>query len=128
MSLLSFFRRTGFAAAALAMLALGAAGAVAPRAEAAAPGQAAHLEPAHHDHHHAKADVGRTDSIPADHDGHATGRTCGDACCGPVGCALPVPPIASRSTAVTEVVANWLPAEALADLDLAYSIERPPRG
>jgi len=128
MSLLVFLRRIGFAAAALAVLALSAAGVVAPRVAAAAPAPVAHAESAYHGHAHAHADAHHVDSGAARHVDHASGGACGDVCCGPVGCALPVPPIAVRLIAVTEVSSAWLPVERLMDLGLAYSIERPPRG
>ena len=124
--MLSLFRRIGLAAAALAVLALSAAGIVAPRAAVAAPAPAIHAVTTHH--HHTQDDADRVGSHVADHADHATGGICGDACCGPIGCALPVPPVAARSTAVTQVRSAWLPVERLMDLGLAYSIERPPRG
>ena len=126
MSVLSLLRRIGLAAAALAVLALSAAGTVAPRVAAAAPAPVVHAAEAHH--HHAQDDADHAGFRVAGHSDHAKGGTCGDACCGPVGCAAPVPPIAARSTAVTQVKSAWLPVERLIDLGLAYSIERPPRG
>ncbi|MCC0003893.1 MAG: hypothetical protein H6872_01625 [Methylobacteriaceae bacterium] len=104
---------------------MSAAGIVAPRV-AAAPAPVVHAASAHH--HHAHADAGHVETGVAGHVGYATGGTCGDACCGPVGCEPPVPPVATRLTAATEANANWLPVERLMDLGLAYSIERPPRG
>ena len=126
MSVLSLFRRIGLAAAALAVLALSAAGIVAPRAAVAAPAPAIHAVTTHH--HHTQDDADHAGFRVASHSEHAKRGTCGDACCSPVGCALPVPPVAARSTAVTQVRSAWLPVERLMDLGLAYSIERPPRG
>lgn len=121
-----FLRHFGLAAAALAVLALSAAGIVAPRTAVAAPAPAIHAATTHH--HHAQDDAGRVGAHIAGHAEHATRGICGDACCGPVGCTLPVPPVAVHLNAVTEISATWIPVERLMDLGLAYSIERPPRG
>lgn len=122
MALLAYIGRFGRLLAALAILAfvmgsaVAPAGAVAHRDDSIAPG-----------HVHIHANASDVDHPPADHEHHKTGGACLDACCGPAGCALPARLISFQFADVTSVEADWLPVTVLADLALAYSIDRPPR-